>query len=34
MRMEIGFGSAVGVVLFLICVTFSFVYRRTLMRGD
>jgi raffinose/stachyose/melibiose transport system permease protein len=34
MRMEIGFGSAVGVVLFLICVTFSIVYRRTLMRGD
>ena len=34
MRMEVGFGSAVGVVLFLICVTFSFVYRRTLMRGD
>ncbi|WP_026869512.1 carbohydrate ABC transporter permease [Inquilinus limosus] len=34
MRMEIGFGSAVGVVLFLICVTFSLVYRGTLMRGD
>ncbi|MGO1073996.1 carbohydrate ABC transporter permease [Inquilinus sp. CA228] len=34
MRMEIGFGSAVGVVLFLICVAFSLVYRRTLMRGD
>jgi raffinose/stachyose/melibiose transport system permease protein len=34
MRMEVGFGSAVGVVLFLICVTFSLVYRRTLMRGD
>lgn len=34
MRMEVGFGSAVGVVLFLICVTFSIVYRRTLMRGD
>lgn len=34
MRMEIGFGSAVGVVLFLICVTFSLLYRGTLMRGD
>jgi raffinose/stachyose/melibiose transport system permease protein len=34
MRMRIGFGSAVGVVLFLICVVFAFTYKRTLMRND
>ena len=33
-RMEIGFGSAVGVVLFLICVVFAFGYKRALMRHD
>jgi raffinose/stachyose/melibiose transport system permease protein len=33
-RMEIGFGSAVGVVLFLICVVFAFGYKRMLMRHD
>jgi raffinose/stachyose/melibiose transport system permease protein len=33
-RMRIGFGSAVGVVLFLICVTFTIGYRRLLMRDD
>nr|WP_062941056.1 sugar ABC transporter permease [Rhizobium leguminosarum]KZB02025.1 sugar ABC transporter permease [Rhizobium leguminosarum] len=33
-RMDIGFGSAVGVVLFLICVVFAFTYKRTLMRND
>lgn len=33
-RMEIGFGSAVGVVLFLICVVFAFGYKRILMRND
>ena len=33
-RMQIGFGSAVGVVLFLICVAFAFGYKRTLMRDD
>jgi raffinose/stachyose/melibiose transport system permease protein len=33
-RMRIGFGSAVGVVLFLICVVFAFGYKRTLMRHD
>ena len=27
-RMRVGFGSAVGVVLFIICVTFAFGYRR------
>ena len=33
-RMRIGFGSAVGVVLFLICVVFAFGYKRALMRHD
>ena len=33
-RMRIGFGSAVGVVLFLICVVFAFGYKRTSMRHD
>jgi raffinose/stachyose/melibiose transport system permease protein len=33
-RMRVGFGSAVGVVLFLICVTFAFGYRRLFMRDD
>lgn len=33
-RTEIGFGSAVGVVLFLICVVFAFGYKRVLMRHD
>jgi raffinose/stachyose/melibiose transport system permease protein len=33
-RMRVGFGSAVGVVLFIICVTFAFCYKRTLMRHD
>ena len=33
-RMQIGFGSAVGVVLFVICVAFSFGYKRTMMRHD
>jgi raffinose/stachyose/melibiose transport system permease protein len=33
-RMEIGFGSAVGVVLFVICVSFAFGYKRVLMRDD
>jgi raffinose/stachyose/melibiose transport system permease protein len=33
-RMRVGFGSAVGVVLFIICVTFAFGYRRFLMRDD
>jgi raffinose/stachyose/melibiose transport system permease protein len=33
-RMRIGFGSAVGVVLFLICVVFAFGYKRVLMRHD
>ncbi len=33
-RMEIGFGSAAGVVLFIICVVFAFTYKRTAMRND
>ncbi|MFI4929619.1 MAG: carbohydrate ABC transporter permease [Burkholderiales bacterium] len=33
-RMQIGFGSAVGVVLFVICVSFAFGYKRLLMRDD
>ena len=33
-RMRVGFGSAVGVVLFLICVTFAFGYKRRFMRDD
>jgi raffinose/stachyose/melibiose transport system permease protein len=33
-RMRIGFGGAIGVVLFLICVVFAFTYKRTAMRHD
>jgi raffinose/stachyose/melibiose transport system permease protein len=33
-RMRVGFGSAVGVLLFLVCVTFAIVYRRLFMRDD
>jgi raffinose/stachyose/melibiose transport system permease protein len=33
-RMDIGFGSAVGVVLFVMCVAFAFGYKRTVMRHD
>jgi raffinose/stachyose/melibiose transport system permease protein len=32
MRMKVGFGSAVGVVLFLICVGFAFTYKRVAFR--
>ena len=31
-RMRVGFGSAVGVILFLICVVFAFTYKRWIMR--
>ena len=34
MRMQVGFGSAVGVVLFVICVTLAFSYKRVFMRHD
>jgi len=33
-RMRVGFGSAVGVVLFFICVTFAIGYQRIFMRND
>jgi raffinose/stachyose/melibiose transport system permease protein len=33
-RMRVGFGSAVGVILFLICVTFAFTYKRWFMRNE
>jgi len=33
-RMRVGFGSAVGVALFFICVTFAIVYQRNFMRDD
>ena len=33
-RMRVGFGSAVGVILFVICVAFAFGYRRLFMRND
>ncbi len=33
-RLNIGFGSAVGVFLFLVCVIFAFSYRRLLMAKD
>lgn len=32
-RMQIGFGSAVGVVVFVICVAFAFGYKRWLMKN-
>lgn len=34
MRMQVGFGSAVGVVLFIICVTLAFSYKRVFMKND
>ena len=33
-RMKVGFGSAIGVVLFVICITLSFGYKRIFMRND
>lgn len=33
-RMQVGLGSAVGVVLFVICVTLAFGYKRIFMRND
>jgi raffinose/stachyose/melibiose transport system permease protein len=33
-RMRVGFGSAVGVVLFFVCVTFAFGYKQFIMRDD
>lgn len=34
MRMQVGFGSAVGVILFIICVTMAFGYKRVFMKND
>lgn len=31
-RMNVGFGSAVGVVLFMVCVVFAFTYQNTVMK--
>ncbi|WP_419757714.1 carbohydrate ABC transporter permease [Acidisoma sp.] len=33
-RMRVGYGSAVGVMLFLVCVTFALFYQRFLMRNE
>lgn len=33
-RMRVGFGSAVGVILFVLCVTVAFTYKRWFMRND
>jgi raffinose/stachyose/melibiose transport system permease protein len=33
-RMNIGFGSAVGIILFLFCTIFAFTYRNTVQRGE
>ncbi|NJO37003.1 MAG: sugar ABC transporter permease, partial [Rhizobiales bacterium] len=33
-RMQVGYGSAVGVVLFVICVVLAFSYKRVFMRHD
>jgi len=33
-RMKVGFGSAIGVVLFVICITLAFGYKRIFMRND
>ena len=33
-RMRVGYGSAIGVILFVICVIFAFTYKRWLMRDE
>ena len=33
-RLRIGYGSAVGVILFLLCLTFAFLYKRWVMRDE
>ena len=33
-RMRVGYGSAIGVILFVICVTFAFTYKRWFMRDE
>jgi len=34
MRMRVGFGSAVGVIVFVICVAFAFSYQRWVLRNE
>ena len=34
MRMRVGYGSAIGVILFVICVVFAFTYKRWMLRND
>jgi raffinose/stachyose/melibiose transport system permease protein len=33
-RFQLGYGSAIAVIMFLICFTFSLIYQRTAMRRD
>lgn len=33
-RMRVGYGSAIGVILFFVCVTFAFTYKRWFMRDE
>ena len=33
-RMRVGYGSAIGVILFMICVTFAVTYKRWFMRDE
>ena len=33
-RMRVGYGSAIGIILFAICVTFAFTYKRWFMRDE
>lgn len=33
-RMKVGFGSAIGVVLFIACVVFAFTYQNTIMKDQ
>jgi raffinose/stachyose/melibiose transport system permease protein len=34
MRMRVGFGSAVGVIVFIVCVVFAFSYQRWVLRDE
>ncbi len=33
-RMRVGYGSAIGVILFVLCVSFAFTYKRWFMRDE
>jgi raffinose/stachyose/melibiose transport system permease protein len=33
-RFQLGYGSAIAVLMFLICFSFSLVYQRAVMRRD